>query len=66
MRKDGLDFVDVRSSLQRGSVISVESHGSEWRWTVSGRNCDGEQIEIIVAVDEDAERIDVITVWKRE
>jgi hypothetical protein len=64
MRKDRIDRVDISSILKRCSVIGCELYALEWRWTATGRTCDGENIEIVCIPKEDLIRIDVITVWK--
>ena len=66
MRKDRLTRVDVLSILRRCSVIGCELHLLEWRWTASGRTCDGELVEIVCVIEEEKIRIDVVTVWKKK
>jgi hypothetical protein len=66
MRKDGLTRVDILSILKRCAVVASELHGLEWRWTATGRTCDGDQVEMVCVAEEEEIRIDIVTVWKKE
>ncbi len=66
MRKDGIDRVDVLSILKRCAVIGCELYALDWRWTATGRTCDGENVGIVCIPTEELIRIDVITVWKEK
>jgi hypothetical protein len=64
MRNDKISRVDIQNGLQRCSVARQELHGIVWRETVRFRCSDGDDVYVVVQVDEEERRIDVVTAWR--
>lgn len=66
MRNDGIERTDVEFVLRRGIVARVEPHPRDGeRWNVRGRDTDGRELEVVIALLEEVITIKVITAWAR-
>jgi len=64
LEKDNITRPDALAALASGTVVNSELHGLEWRRTVRGHNRDGDEIMLVVTVDYDIGRIEVVTGWR--
>jgi len=64
LAKDDILRQDALAVLRSGCIESSEFYGNEWRRRVRGRDCEGEEITLVVTVDYGIDRIVVITGWK--
>lgn len=69
MRERGIDLLQVRTVLARGSVQMVEPdiRTGDDKYRVVGRDADGRTLEVVVNLDETGEgQVDLITVMESE
>jgi len=66
MRERDIDEADIRQVLRTGGVIGKHAPGGRWRYDMSGRTLEeGKEIKIAIAVDEERQRITVVTVMRK-
>jgi hypothetical protein len=57
-----ISFSDIEHILMNGHVVLVEQK-QDGLWRTRGRNIDGDDLEAVVAIDEDAITIKVVTAF---
>jgi len=62
-RERTFDDLDIRRVLDRGTVVSVEWHQQtrKWVFVVSGRDLEGDELTLVVYVNQDERELRVLT-----
>lgn len=62
MAKDGWTADDIEHAVTNGQV-TLEEQKQDRLWRVEGKDVDGNQIQVVLAVDEGAMTIKVVTAF---
>jgi hypothetical protein len=64
MRERGFEMRDVIEAINKGAIYDeAEMHPKTGRWnyTVRGKTVDGESLDLVIDLDEDNERVVILT-----
>lgn len=65
MSEGKISYPEVLEQLLLGRIVHTEKSDFGWRWTIEGENCDGECLVVVLEVEANLPRAEVVEVYRQ-